>query len=235
MCCLKHLNFMFCWVKMNVIKNLIILMVLLITSLSISPSVLGISPSITASSQSPFAYYGDNVKYLFPSFSDDKCEKGQDFFIEIPVAGCSPAIVRSDLLEEQDVPVFCRLVGTKLNPLIEVPFIQSIRLDIPEKNNSLIKHVLFHPARAGLKSTFTNLISSPQLNDLGYLVVILKKQESEKKMPDVVTAELVTKINYVIEKSIFNNSRPNDDSFRAQSSTIICDINRYFEIKITTL
>ncbi len=185
---------------MSIIKNLIISMVLIVISLSLISPVLGISLNIAAT-PTPFAYYGDNARYLFPSFSDDKCEQGQDFFLEIPVAGCTPAIVRSDLLEERDVPVFCRLVGTKLNPLIEVPHIKSIGLNLPGKNNSLIKHVLFHPARAGLKSTFTNLISSPQLNDLGYLVVILKKQESEKKMPDIVTAELATKIEYIIEKS----------------------------------
>lgn len=148
----------------------------------------------------PFSYYGEAAQYYFPSYSQQQCEAGQDFFLEIPPLSCSPQIVRSDLLEEQDVPVFCRLVGTKLNPVIEVPHIKSIAI-AQEEQNSDIKTVLFHQARAGLQSTYSSLVGSPALNDLGYLVVVLKKKATEKEMPDIVTANLTTKITYIVEKS----------------------------------
>ena len=39
-------------------------------------------------------------------FSPDACANRQDFLVDIVPTGCTPGIVRSDLLEEQNVPVF---------------------------------------------------------------------------------------------------------------------------------
>ncbi|MEK6885814.1 MAG: hypothetical protein AABX17_02515, partial [Nanoarchaeota archaeon] len=39
-----------------------------------------------------------------------------DMQLFIPPLGCQPYVVRSDLLEEQNVPVFCNLVPLKINP-----------------------------------------------------------------------------------------------------------------------
>ena len=50
-------------------------------------------------------------------FDSSMCQEGQDFVIQIAPFGCEPAVVRSDLLEEQNVPVFCQLAATKINPL----------------------------------------------------------------------------------------------------------------------
>ena len=54
------------------------------------------------------------------------CQAGQDFVIQIAPFGCTPTVVRSDLLEEQNVPVFCQLAATKINPLVDVKIIDSI-------------------------------------------------------------------------------------------------------------
>src|SRR6056297_3792258 len=59
-------------------------------------------------------------------FSPDMCQEGQDFIVQIDPLGCSPSVVRSDLLEEQDVPVFCELKAIKINPLINIESIDSI-------------------------------------------------------------------------------------------------------------
>src|SRR3989344_2555981 len=44
---------------------------------------------------------------LYRNFDDEQCGLGQDFLIQQAPFGCSPSVVRSDLLEEQNVPVFC--------------------------------------------------------------------------------------------------------------------------------
>ncbi len=41
-------------------------------------------------------------------------EVGQDFIIQIAPEGCQSMPVRSDLLAEQEVPVFCPLALTKI-------------------------------------------------------------------------------------------------------------------------
>ena len=55
-----------------------------------------------------------------------KCEAGNDFIMQIAPFGCAPSVVRSDLLEEQDVSILCQLSATKINPLINVEAINSI-------------------------------------------------------------------------------------------------------------
>ena len=57
----------------------------------------------------------------------DLCEATQDFILMIKPGSCSPAVVRSDLLEEQNVPVFCQVDAIKLNPLIDVSEIGSVQ------------------------------------------------------------------------------------------------------------
>ena len=51
-------------------------------------------------------------------FDPGMCEAGQDFVIQLAPFGCNPAVVRTDLLEEQNVPVYCQLSATKINPLM---------------------------------------------------------------------------------------------------------------------
>ena len=40
--------------------------------------------------------------------------------LQIAPGGCSPSVVTSDLLEEQPVPVFCKVMAIQVNPLIDV-------------------------------------------------------------------------------------------------------------------
>lgn len=46
---------------------------------------------------------------ILRNMENDQCNATSDFIIGIPPGGCTPSVVRSDLLEEQNVPVFCQL------------------------------------------------------------------------------------------------------------------------------
>ena len=145
---------------------------------------------------------GTSTSYLksqgvdtFPSFNSDMCGKGQDFVLQIAPFGCSPTIVRSDLLEEQNVPVFCQIAATKINPLIDVKTIES--MSFKGKYPKEVSGVGFHPARAAVKSQKT-LLNSPILENIGYAVIVLRQQKNESSMPDFVEGELTAKIKYDI-------------------------------------
>lgn len=133
---------------------------------------------------------------LYGDFSDSfSCQNGQDFILQIDPAGCIPAVVRSDLLEEQNVPVFCPVVATKINPLINVDSIKYI--NFANVNSSpYISGVGFHPARAAVKGTTSTLLNSPVMNTVGYVVIVLKQEKVEANMPEYVRGELNAKITY---------------------------------------
>jgi hypothetical protein len=152
------------------------------------------------------AYTNSNPNYgLFEKYSQinepvldrSVCTAGQDFLIQVAPFGCTPAVIRSDLLEEQNVPVFCQLSATKINPLIDVEAIDSV--SFTGKYPKEISGVGFHPARAALG--VTNKINSPLLNNIGYVVVVLKKQQNESGMPDYVAGNLTAKIKYDIKNA----------------------------------
>jgi len=76
------------------------------------------------------SYLGGQGVSLSPgSWDDSKCGAGQDFIIQVDPLGCEPSVVRSDLIEEQEVPVFCQLKATKVNPLITVEAIDYLLND----------------------------------------------------------------------------------------------------------
>ena len=125
------------------------------------------------------------------------CEAGQDFIIQIVPFGCEPAVVRTDLLEEQNVPVFCQLGATKINPLIDVEAIESI--SFTGKRPKEVSGIGFHPARAALG--ISGNLNSPILNNIGYVVIVLKKQENASAMPDFVQGNLTAKIKYDIKNA----------------------------------
>ena len=127
----------------------------------------------------------------------DMCEAGQDFVVQIAPFGCTPAVVRADLLEEQNVPVFCQLAATKINPLIEVDAIEQIRFS--GKYPKEVSGIGFHPAQAAL-GVDKNL-NSPILNNIGYAVIVLKKQENASAMPEFVTGNLTAEIRYDIKNA----------------------------------
>jgi len=111
------------------------------------------------------------------------CEAGQDFAVQIEPFGCEPVLVTSDLLEEQNVPVLCQLSATKINPIIGVEAIDSISFSgakLPES----ISGVGFYPAQAALGTT--SKLNSPLLNNIGYVVIVLKKQPNASAVPKSV-------------------------------------------------
>ncbi|MAG11029.1 hypothetical protein CMI44_01835, partial [Candidatus Pacearchaeota archaeon] len=133
------------------------------------------------------------------SFSKDACEAGQDFVVQISPFGCTPTVVRSDLLEEQNVPIFCQLAATKINPLIDVEAIESV--SFKGKYPKEVSGVGFHPANAGIKTSQSTLLNSPVLNNIGYVVVVLKKQPNESAMPDWVQGNMTAKIKYDVKNA----------------------------------
>jgi len=133
---------------------------------------------------------------ILRDIENEQCTATSDFLIAIRPGGCTPMVVRSDLLEERNVPVFCQLDAVKVNPLIKVSSIKSISFkgEYPED----VAGVNFHPARAAIRS-YRTLLGSPLLNNIGYVVIILKKQEVEEEMPDWVSGNLTATIYYDAE------------------------------------
>ncbi len=163
-------------------------------------------------------YFRSSPQYSYPGFSgytgvspyimydQSMCEKaGQDFIVQIAPLGCTPAVVRSDLLEEQDVAVFCQLAATKINPLIEVEAIENIYFS--GKYPPEVRSIGFHPAKAALGYAGSRL-NSPLINNIGYAVIVLKRQPNESAMPDFVRGNLTAKIRYDI-KNAFGVGRAN--------------------------
>ena len=150
------------------------------------------------------SYMRSNPKYTqissrgaFGSFNKSMCDAGQDFIIQIAPFGCTPAVVRSDLLEEQNVPVFCRLGATKINPLIEVEAIEGISFS--GKYPKEVSGIGFHPVSAALGADGN--LNSPILNNIGYAVIVLKKQKNASAMPEFVEGNLTAKIRYDIKNA----------------------------------
>ena len=141
-------------------------------------------------------YSGDQIRDYWPILAEDQkevCEGRQDLLINVAPLGCQPAVVRSDLLAEQNVPVFCQLDALRVNPLIEIKQIRNIRFTgtYPQE----VAGVGFHPAQAALR-TRGDLLGSPLLNNIGYVVVLLRRQANESAQPDFVNFTLQAQVDY---------------------------------------
>ncbi|MBS3087835.1 transglycosylase SLT domain-containing protein [Candidatus Pacearchaeota archaeon] len=145
-------------------------------------------------------YAGDFENYwpILSGMKDGQCNATTDFVIGIPPGGCSPSVVTSDLLAEQNVPVFCQLYAIKVNPLIKVSAIKSISFkgDYPEG----VRSVVFHPARAAVKS-YSTLLGSPTLENIGYVVIILKQDKVEANMTEWIFGNLTATMTYDAEEA----------------------------------
>ena len=178
-------------------RNLIFIFVFLLVG------ILLISfASATYRSSNPKYFYG-GIQSAFGSnpaadFDPKMCQEGQDFIVQIDPTGCTPAVVRSDLLEEQDVPVFCPLKAIKINPLMNVDAIHSMTFggQVPPE----VRSVGFHPAKSALSSN-DNLVENPMYDNIGYAVVILKNQPNESAMPEFVEGNLTARIRYDVENA----------------------------------
>ena len=146
-----------------------------------------------ASYNSP--YSSEEVRKYWPILGGDPedCRVRQDVILQVTPAGCQPAVVRSDLIAEQDVAVFCQIDALKINPLIDIKQIRNIRFT--GKYPEGVQSVGFHPAKAALRSRNT-LLGSPFTSNVGYVVVVLKKQEVEKNLPDKINLTLSAQIEY---------------------------------------
>lgn len=140
-------------------------------------------------------YYGSQASTYWPILGDrETCEAREDVLLNMAPFGCQPSVVRSDLLAEQDVPVFCQIDAVKINPLIDISQIRSI--NFAGQYPAEVSGTGFHPARAALRTQDT-LLGSPLINNVGYAVVILKRQPDESKLPDSVNVTLQADIDYV--------------------------------------
>lgn len=124
---------------------------------------------------------------------DGECKGRQDIILNVAPAGCQPAVVRSDLLEEQNVPVFCQIDALQVNPLLNIKQLKNIRFGGTYPAG--VVGTGFHPARAALRTRDT-LLGSPILNNIGYVVVVLKKTPNEKDIPDFINVTLSAQIEY---------------------------------------
>ncbi|MEM2956233.1 MAG: hypothetical protein QW041_01495 [Candidatus Pacearchaeota archaeon] len=171
--------------KMTNKKTLIIVILSVLTLLLIS----------TSSAQITSEYiYGRNIS--------ESCTEGQDFIIEVPPGACQPAVVRSDLLEEQSVPVYCNIIGIKVNPLIDVPYIRSIT-PLGFTSTKDVAGIHFYPAKASLRA-LPGMIpegTPSSINNLGWLVVLLKQKTTEKEIPEKIELNLTARIKYDMQNS----------------------------------
>jgi hypothetical protein len=164
---------------------------------------------------------GINMRDYWSDFDKGDCDKRQDMLLMIPPGGCSPSVVRSDLLEEQNVPVFCKVTSIELNPLIDITKIKSIRFkgEYPKG----VQSVSYFPARAAIRSGRT-LKASPVEDNIGYLVVVLSSKDYkgvEEDMPDFLEGNVTATIDYDTEgiygvgsQSFFLDEFSEDDWFR---------------------
>ncbi len=159
----------------------------------------------TSSSMNPTLdnyYSSSDFSDFWPILNDMKvgnCEAATDFAIMIPPAGCTPAVVRSDLLAEQNVPVFCKLSAVQLNPLIKIASIKSLSF-----SGSYPKEVVavrFHPANAGAGIISNTLLNNPIINNIGYAVIILRKTPNESSMTKWVSGNLTARLSYDAEQA----------------------------------
>jgi hypothetical protein len=132
-------------------------------------------------------------------FDKTKCQGSTDFILQIAPFGCEPAVVRSDLLEENDVPVFCQIAATKINPLVDVEAIKT--MSITGKHTGGVKVIKYHPSQAALGLVEDGNLENPVLENLGYVVIILKGNPNESAMPDYVEGNLTARIRYDVERA----------------------------------
>lgn len=139
-------------------------------------------------------YYAGRIGDYWPAVTEgEQCKARQDFILQTGIAGCEPMVVRSDLLAEQNVPVFCQIDAMQVNPLLNVKAIKNIRFT--GKYPAEVAGTGFHPARAALRTEDT-LLGSPLINNIGYVVIILKRNPVEKNLSDYVVVNLTGEIEY---------------------------------------
>ena len=125
--------------------------------------LIGISSAYTisnydysSSSISSSVYYSTGLDY-------EDCQDGNDFIVQIEPGSCEPTLVTSDLLEEEPVTVYCKLIATQVNPFIDVESISSI--SVTGDYSSDVQSVGYFPSESALGYWTDNSLDSLVLND----------------------------------------------------------------------
>lgn len=138
---------------------------------------------------------GNMYSTYWPQIDDkESCKARQDIILQVAPASCQPSVVRSDLIAEQNVPVFCQINAMQLNPLIDVKEISNIRFTSAKYPDGVIG-AGFHPAKAALRTRET-LLGDPLVNNVGYVAVVLKRNANESSLPDFVNVTLRAQVQY---------------------------------------
>ncbi|MDP2924974.1 MAG: hypothetical protein Q8N99_01235 [Nanoarchaeota archaeon] len=172
---------------------------------SFSGNTVGATTNIYGSSVNPQftnPSYGGGYEYtstsaFWPQFNQQDCMERQDVILQIVPGGCSPAVVRSDLLEEQNVPIFCKVMSVHVNPLVDLTRVRSIHFSGQYPKG--VSGVSYYPPRIAIrnseyyKSSWTRNPINP---DMGYLVIVLAKNPVEKDMPESIEGNITATIDY---------------------------------------
>jgi len=169
-------------------------------------------------------YSGSDIGKYWPALgtSKESCQARQDVILQVAPAGCQPVVVRSDLLADQDVPVFCQIDAFKINPLLDIRDIRNIRFsgEYPPE----VVGAGFHPARAALRGRGP-VSGGPLVTNIGYVAVILKRNPNESSLPDFVNVTFRAKLDYDsvnafgIGRSEFKLKEQSEDEWRADKQT----------------
>ena len=128
--------------------------------------------------------------YGIPTATVYGSENSEDMLIW--VTNYDPKILRSDLLEENDVPIIARIQGMQINPFISIPRITSVNV----RPATLSKDV----AIGG--SGYLRPSGTINTNDLGWIVVNIRRIPTEDKMPDSIDLNLTATIKYDFEDQL---------------------------------
>lgn len=125
-------------------------------------------------------------------FNSQVCQQGQDFIMQIVPGGCTPTVVRSDLLEQQPVEVDCPIEAMKVNPAVNIKSIVSMSFggNYPPD----VQTVAFMPTYPALG--INTVLNNMQWNVIGYVAIFLKQNANESSMPDYVTGNLSATVEY---------------------------------------
>ncbi len=144
-------------------------------------------------------FHGGGGVYGFyditPGEYQEVCNARQDFVVQVAPGGCTPAVVRSDLLEERDVRVFCKLQAYQANPMIDPSYIKTISLLGRERLPNGISNVYYYRPKAAL-STRPGVEGLASIDNIGYLVIVLKRQANESSMPEFLSGNLTLRMTY---------------------------------------
>ncbi len=190
--------------KSQIMNKRFIFVIVFLLGILLFNFVSGYTSSYVQYSQPDAFNYLNSQGLNVGQYSNIRCDaNGADFILQIAPLGCTPKVVRSDLLEEENVPIFCPLVATKINPLIDVKAIEHMDIGFSSgtKRPQEISGIGFYPAQAALSYSSGTLLNSPVLSNVGYAVIVLKQQQNESAMPDFVEGNLTATIRYDIQKA----------------------------------